>query len=112
MKKVSHQNKLIIAGGLICLIAFIWAANVQDRDLPRNIFFIGWGLAATGIFINLLFLNFPKPMKLFVIGVLVLFIGIFFENTSTLVLQTLKIVGFFVAGIAVVWHAYEIMRSE
>ncbi len=112
MKWNSPQNLLIAIGGIACLISFIWGINTEDRDVPRNIFFVGAALAMIGIFLNILLLKFSKPLKLFAIGVLVVCIGILFENTSTHVLQTLKIIGFIIAGVAVAWHAYEIVRND
>ncbi len=112
MKWTSPQNILIAIGGIVCLLAFIWGINTDDRELPRNIFFVGAGSAMIGMFLNILLLNFTKPLKLFAIGVVVVCIGILFENTSTHILQTLKIIGFIIAGVAVAWHAYEIARND
>ena len=102
----------IAVGSLVCLVAFIWGVNTEDRELPSKIFFIGAGFAATGIFLNLLLLNYPKPLKLFAVGVLVVCIGILFESTSTLVLQILKVIGFIIAGVSVAWYAYEIKHND
>ena len=112
MKWTSPQNILIAIGGIICLLAFIWGINTDNRELPRNIFFVGAGLSMIGMFLNILLLKFPKPLKLFAIGVIVVCIGILFENTSTHILQTLKFIGFVIAGVAVAWHAYVIVHND
>ena len=112
MKWNSPQNILIAIGGIFCLLAFVWGINTNDRELPRNIFFVGAGFVMIGMFLNILLLKFPKPLKLFAIGAIVVCIGILFENTATHILQTLKIIGFIIAGVAVAWYAYEIVHND
>lgn len=102
----------LIASGIICVTAFIWAINTEDRDLPGTLFVIGWLIGAIGILSNMFLMDsstpMAKPLKIFAVGFSIAILGALYKFLTGNSPDILMNIGFAICAAGIAWGVFSV----